>query len=94
MERFGCVFAEILTKRPLLKEEQRSERHQSDLSKLIIPDRVLNEFFYVFVLCRLNFKKMYKLFGSPDEEFWEKNMLHSQTKMFRQQDMNVVSGKL
>ncbi|CAH2055333.1 unnamed protein product, partial [Thlaspi arvense] len=29
--------------------------------------------------------KIYKLSGSPDEDFWEKNKIHPQTKMFRPQ---------
>ncbi|ESQ49913.1 hypothetical protein EUTSA_v10020289mg [Eutrema salsugineum] len=53
----GCVFAEILTGRPLLKGRTEIEQ----------------------------LHKIYKLSGSPDEEFWEKNKLHPQTKMFRPQ---------
>ncbi|EOA32467.1 hypothetical protein CARUB_v10015744mg [Capsella rubella] len=53
----GCVFAEILTGRPLLKGRTEIEQ----------------------------LHKIYKLCGSPDEEFWQKNKLHPQTKMFRPQ---------
>ncbi|CAN8269773.1 unnamed protein product [Cochlearia groenlandica] len=53
----GCVFAEILTGRPLLKGRTEIEQ----------------------------LHKIYKLCGSPNEEFWGKNKLHPQTKMFRPQ---------
>ena len=52
----GCVFAEILTGRPLLKRKNRGEKGTKAkyISKLLILDRVFNEFVCVFVLCRLN----------------------------------------
>ncbi|KAG2295298.1 hypothetical protein Bca52824_041967 [Brassica carinata] len=53
----GCVFAEILTGRPLLKGRTEIEQ----------------------------LHKIYKLCGSPNEDLWEKNKLHPQTKMFKTQ---------